>query len=198
MPDLLGPRRPSNDILRIEATGRNSHTIYIYIGECNQRRNSTNISSQISPHAIEDLNKQSISRWKKPAFDFINYVGQLVKDEVKVLVTAVFSSYQNTSMYMVILNSIESFLESAFQDQKEEVVKIFRMENDHLLTSQHFRVSEGAPATRTSCPRLSRPHHDACSDGTLERPAPRVSLKVSAFWSRLRIRYSCISSHAMF
>src|SRR5436853_7871440 len=41
-------------------------------------------------------------------------------------------------------------------------------------------------------------HHGACSDGTLERPAPRVSLKVSAFWSRLRIRYSCISSHAMF
>ena len=42
-------------------------------------------------------------------------------------------------MYMVILNSIESFLESAFQDQKEEVVKIFRMENDHPLMLYKLR-----------------------------------------------------------
>jgi hypothetical protein len=105
-----------------------------HIGECNQRRNSTNIPSQISPHAIEDLNRQSVSHWKKPAFDFVNCVGQLVKDEVKALATTVFSSYQNTGMYMVILNSIESFLESALQDQNEEVVRMFRMEHEHPLT----------------------------------------------------------------
>ena len=104
------------------------------IEECNERRNSTHIPGQIAPRAIEDLNRKSVSHWKKPAMEFVGHVGNLVKDEVKALANDVFSEYQNTAMYAVALNAVENFLESALQDQKEEVVKTYRMEHEHPLT----------------------------------------------------------------
>jgi hypothetical protein len=112
-----------------------------HVGECYERRNSTHIPGQTCPQAIDDLKRQSVSHWKKPAYELVGRVGRLVKDEVKALATTVFSSYQNTGMYMVILNSIETFLENALQDQKEEVVKMFRMEHEHPLTLDDERMA---------------------------------------------------------
>lgn len=104
------------------------------IEECNEKRNSTHIPGQIAPRAIEDLNRKSVSHWNKPALEFIGHVGDVVKEEVKALSVSVFADYQNTDMYMVVLNAIEDFLEKALQDQKEEVIKTYRMENQHPLT----------------------------------------------------------------
>jgi hypothetical protein len=104
------------------------------IGECNERRNSTHIPGQIAPRAIEDLNRKSVSHWKKPALEFVGHVGSIVKEEVKALAASVFSENQKTEMYTVALNAVEEFLERALEDQKEEVVKTYRMEQEHPLT----------------------------------------------------------------
>jgi GTPase SAR1 family protein len=104
------------------------------VGECNERRNCTHIPGQIAQRAIEDLNRTSVSHWKRVALEFVGHVGRLVKEEVKALAGSVFSDYQNTDMYTVALDAIEDFLEKALQDQKEEVVKTCRMEHEHPLT----------------------------------------------------------------
>jgi hypothetical protein len=104
------------------------------VEECNERRNSTHIPGQIAPPAIEDLNRRSVEHWHKPALEFVVHVGEMVREEVKTLAAEVFSEYQNTDMYIVVLNAVEDFLENALQDQKVEVVKASRMEQEHPLT----------------------------------------------------------------
>jgi hypothetical protein len=104
------------------------------VEECNERRNSTYIPGQIAPPAIEDLNRRSVEHWHKPALEFVVHVGEMVREEVKTLAAEVFSEYQNTDMYIVVLNAVEDFLENALQDQKVEVVKASRMEQEHPLT----------------------------------------------------------------
>jgi GTPase SAR1 family protein len=128
------------------------------IGECNERRNSTHIPGQISPRAIEDLNRKNVSHWKKPALEFVGHVGGLVEEEVKALAASVFSHYQNTDMYMVTLNAIEDFLQKTLQDQKEEAVKMYRMECEHPLTlDEEGMAREKAKAMETF--RLQRYEH---------------------------------------
>jgi GTPase SAR1 family protein len=104
------------------------------VGECNERWNSTHIPGQIAQRAIEDLNRTSVSHWKRLTLEFVGHVGRLVQEEVKALTGSVFSDYKNTDMYTVALDAIEDFLEKALQDQKEDVVKMCRMEHEHPLT----------------------------------------------------------------
>jgi hypothetical protein len=104
------------------------------VEECNERRNSTHIPGQIAPPAIEDLNRRSVEHWHKPALEFVVHVGEMVREEVKTIAAEVFSEYQNTDMYIVVLNAVEDFLENALQGQKVEVVKASRMEQEHPLT----------------------------------------------------------------
>jgi Dynamin family/Dynamin central region len=98
------------------------------VEECNEQRNSTHIPGQIAPPAIEYLNCRSVEHWHKLTSKFVVHVGKMVREEVKTLAAEVFSEYQNTDMYIVVLNAVEDFLEKALQDQKVEVVKASRME----------------------------------------------------------------------
>lgn len=104
------------------------------VEECNEQRNSTHIPGQIAPPAIEYLNCRSVEHWHKLTLEFVGHVGKMVREEVKTLAAEVFSEYQNTDMYVVVLDAVKDFLEKALQDQKVEVVKVSRMEQEHPLT----------------------------------------------------------------
>ena len=104
------------------------------IKECNERWDITHIPGQIAPRAIEDLNRLSVAHWKTPASELVDHVGNIVREEVEALVADVFSAYQNTGMYTVALNAVESFLEKALEDQKVEVMNAYRMEHEHPFT----------------------------------------------------------------
>lgn len=104
------------------------------IKRINQACNSANIPNQIAERAIDKMNQECVSHWKKVTTEFLTRVGEMIRGEVKKLVKQAFQAYRSTQAYAQAVGIIEKFMDESVERQLAQALGTCRMEQTRPIT----------------------------------------------------------------
>ncbi|KAH8705023.1 putative dynamin GTPase [Talaromyces proteolyticus] len=122
---------------------RPAHNFHLTdIRNINEDHSTGTTLTNIHPQAIDALNKQSVTHWRKPLDIFLGAVHKLVKRHILDQVNKVFAPYRDTELHRQVSSIVEQHILQLKQDLDLQASELLALEVSKPFTMDHARLHE--------------------------------------------------------